>query len=210
MMKAELYDLDGLVIHSPLPFPIGAVSEHFRVRPVNYEPPPIVPLTRDVDETYAMSVKQIFAYIASSMRSVDRDTWYFLWERTADIYGNTGGPNKRPWIDMTVRTLEKGLVYTRFKDIFFRPSGVSGVESKGAAILELITQYDDVTHYDDDPWVIFGLAKAFPAEKFPGVKFILVQELDAGILATREELERFPNVRREAWREILNRNKRMQ
>jgi hypothetical protein len=209
MKEAELFDLDGVVIHSPLPFPIEAVSKNFHVRPVNYESPPIVPLTRDIDETYAMSVKQLIAYVAQSVRSVDLDTWQFLWERTADVYGNTGRPNKRPWVDMTTRTLEEGFVQTRFKKIFFRPEGVSGIESKGAAIAQLVEQYDHVTHYDDDPWVIFGLAKAFPAEKFPGVKLVLVQELDSGILVTHEELSRFSNIRREAWRDILSAAKRM-
>ncbi len=193
MTEAESYDLDGVVIRSPLPFPIESVSKHFRVRPVNYEPPPVVPLTRRVEETHAMSAQQRIAYAASLVRSVDMDTWQFLWERTADVYGNSGRPNKRPWVDMTVRTLKKGMVYTRFKDIFFRPHGVSGIESKGAAIAELTKKYDHVTHIDDDPWVIFGLAKVFP-----DVQFTLVQDLDFGILVTNEELQRFPNVRRVA------------
>jgi hypothetical protein len=193
MTEAESFDLDGIVIHSPLPFPIDEVSKYFRVRPVNYESPPIVPLSREVDETYAMSAKQHIAYGVQSVRSVDLDTWEFLWNRTADVYGNTGRPNKRPWVDMTARTLEKGFVYTRFKNIFFRPAGVTGIESKGAAIAELVKQYDNVTHIDDDPWVIFGLAKVFPR-----VTFMLVQDLDFGILVSRAEMERFPNVRRVA------------
>jgi hypothetical protein len=193
MNEAESYDLDGVVIYTPLPFPIDAVAKHFRVRPVDYEPPPIVPLTRHVEETYAMSVRQLIAYVAQKTRSVDPDIMQFLWERTADVYGNTGRPNKRPWVDLTVRTLEKGAVYMRFTDIFFRPKGVGSIRSKGAAIAELAKKYDHVTHIDDDPWVIFGLAKVFP-----DVQFTLVQELDIGILVTAEELQRFPNVRRVA------------
>lgn len=193
MTEAESFDLDGIVIHGPIPFQFDAISKYFRDRPVNYEPPAIVPLSREVEETYTMPARQILAYVAQSMRSVDLDMWHFLWNRTADVYGNTGRPNKRSWIDMTERTLEKGLVMSRFKKIYFRPEGVSGIQSKGAAIAELAGEYDHVTHYDDDPWVIFGLAKVFP-----GVTFMLVQDLDFGLLVSRAEMERFPNVRRVA------------
>lgn len=193
MTEAESFDLDGIVIPSTIPFQFDAVSKYFREGPVNYKPPVIVPLCREVEETYAMSIKQTIAYFVQSIHSVDRDMWQFLWSRTADVYGNTGRPNKRPWVNMTVRTLEDGFVFQRFKKIFFRPEGVSGIQSKGAAIAELADEYDHVTHYDDDPWVIFGLAKVFPR-----VTFTLVQDLNFGTLVSYEEMKRFPNVRRVA------------
>lgn len=193
MKEAESFDLDGVVIAGTIPFPFDSIAKYFRERPAEYQPPAIVPLQREVEETYMMSLNQAMAYVVQSGRFVDPDMWQFLWSRTADVYGNTGRPNKRPWVDMTERTLADGFVLQRFKKIFFRPEGVNGIQSKGAAIAELFSRYDRVTHYDDDPWVIGGLARLFPA-----VTFVYVQNLNSGTLFSDEEMKRFPNVTRVA------------
>lgn len=193
MHEAELYDFDGVLLPNVTAFPFDAVAKQFRENPIRYIPPPIEPVSREIEETYLMSVRQAAAYIIRSRSSVSLDMWEYLWNRTADVYGNTGRPNKRPWVNLTARTLKNGHVFSRFKNIYYRPEGVSGIQSKGAAILELSQMYDHVRHYDDDPWVIFGLAKAFPE-----VEFVLVQDINFGILISHEEMELFPNVTRVA------------
>jgi hypothetical protein len=194
MHEAESYTLDGLIINSTIPFPIAQVAKAYGGdRPVDCDPPTLVSLDRRVRETNIIPLKQIIPYFVQTRHSVDPAMWEFLWNREADVYGNTGRPNRRPWVDMTERTLIKGFVLDRFKDIFFKPKDVSSIQSKGEAIDRLTKHYDHVTHFDDDPYVIFGLAK-----KFPEVTFIYVQPLDFGLLVTREEMERFPNIRRVA------------
>jgi hypothetical protein len=193
MHRAESYDLDGIVIHSAIPFRFDSLSKLFRSDPVHYESPTIVPVNRDIEETFVLPFKQIFPYLAQSMRSVDRDMWEYLWNRTADVYGNTGRPNKRPWVEMTKQTLRDGEVLQRFKKIYFRPRDVAPIQSKGAALAELSEIYDDITHIDDDPFVVYGL---YPL--FPKVHFILVQGLSFGTPVTDEEKRRFPNVERVA------------
>ena len=191
LKEAESYDLDGVIISNNTPFQFDTVRKYFRIDPIRYVPPPIVPVDRKVEESYIMPVNDVMNYFAQMVRSVDLDTWQYLWDRNIDVYGNTGRPNIRPWVDLTHRTLDRGLVLPRFKDIFFRPKGINGIQSKGAALLELSEKYDKVTHYDDDPWVIFGLAKIFP-----NVDFVFVQGLTSGILMSEEEKTLFPNVTR--------------
>lgn len=190
-MKAESYDLDGLIISGPVPFQFDVVLKHYHIDPLEYVPPEIPPLQKDADTSRPMTPKELVNYGIQAAARVESDMWQYLWDRKSDVFGNTGRPNKQPWIHLTRRTLEQGYVFSRFKDIYYRPDGMSGVQSKGAAIRELSGIYDHVTHFDDDPWVIFGLAKIFP-----DVTFVLVQELKGGLLFSREETERFPNVRR--------------
>jgi hypothetical protein len=187
MKEAESYDLDGVIISGTIPFQFDTIRKYFRADPINYLPPAIFPVDREVEESYFMPANDVMNYVIQSVRSVDIDTWQYLWDRNVDMYGNTGRPNKRPWVDLTRRTLDRGLVLPRFKDIFFRPKGVIGIQSKGAALLELLERYDKVTHFDDDPWVIFGLAKIFPN---------VDQGLTSGILMSQEEKTLFPNVTR--------------
>jgi hypothetical protein len=189
--KAESYALDGQGLIIPGIFPLESVAKHYHVSPLEYIPPDIHPVSREIDESNSMTVKEKINYGIQSVASVSRDAWQYLWDREAVVFGNTGRPNKRPWVDLTMRTLVNGNLHNRFEDVFFRPEGVSGIESKGAAILELTKEFKNVTHYDIDPWIIFGLAKVFP-----DVSFVLVQDDNPGILMTREELARFPNVSR--------------
>ena len=195
MIEAELYGFEGIVFTGSL-FPFQKVAEAFgKKRPADADPPVIVPLDREVDESFHMSPKMWLAYFNQLFHSVDPEIPYFLWDRPAgiDVYGNTGRPNKRRWVNMTEHKLEKGLLYGRFKYIFFRPKDVKPIQSKGEAIALLAEHYDHVTHYDLDPWVVFGLAKVFPE-----VEFKLVETLGTGLFVSQAEMNRFPNVERVA------------
>jgi hypothetical protein len=193
MIEAESYGFEGIVFTGSL-FPFKKVAEAFgKKRPADADPPAIVPLDREVDESFHMSPKMWAEFFNKAIHSVDSDLWYYLMNRSADIYGNTGRPNKRPWINMTQDKLLDGNVFVLFKHIYFRPKDVSPIQSKGEAIAQLREHYDHVTHYDVDPWVVFGLAKVFP-----DVSFTLVETLHSGLFVSRAEMNRFPNVRRVA------------
>jgi hypothetical protein len=193
MIEAESYGFEGIVFSGSL-FPFKKVAEAFgKQRPADVDPPTIVPFDREVEESFHMSAKMWIEFFNKAFHSVDSDLWYYLMNRSADIYGNTGRPNKRPWVNMTQDKLLNGNVLALFKYIFFRPKDVSSIQSKGEAIAQLAEHYDHVTHYDVDPWVIFGLAKVFP-----NVEFKLVQTLSSGLLVSQAEMNRFPNVRRVA------------
>jgi hypothetical protein len=191
MLEAESYGFEGIVFPGFLP--VKKVAKIFNSRPADVNPPPIVPLDREIDESFFMSFGMWIEFFNKRFNSADSDIWYYLMNRQADLFGNTGRPNKRLWINMTEQKLVDGYVYDLFKYIFYRPKDVSPIESKCEAIAQLAEQYERVTHYDADPWVTFGLAK-----RFPQVTFVLVQGLEFGLLVSRQEMERFPNVRRVA------------
>lgn len=195
MRCAESYSFDGVIFSNPNPFSFESVAKIFREDPLHYTAPPLFPVDRRLEETLIMSPKQIAEYVSQSFSSVMPDAWHYLWMReNTDVYGNTGRPYKLPWVQLTERTIEQGNLRTRFKDIFYRPKDVSGIQSKGEAILRLLETYNVVTHYDNNPWIIFGLARAIPE-----AKFVLVQSQNTGTLYSQDQANEFGNVRVE-WR----------
>lgn len=107
------------------------------------------------------------------------------------VYGNTGRPNKTAWVDMTERTLHKGGILTQFEDIFYTPHGMKTAVSKAVALKELAARYRKVAHYDDDPKTAVYLATLFP-----DVQIYLIQSGVTGLLYSREEIARVPNIHR--------------
>ncbi len=191
MKSAELYTLDGVVFTNHDPFTIETVAKYFRQDPLVYTAPPIQSLDRTPEDTWRMSPKQLTQYVSQSFSTVIPDSMYYLWGRDGvDVYGNTGRPNKLPWINLTTRTIAEGHLSARFVDVFYRPRDVSGIMSKGEAILRLLDKYEKVTHYDNNPWVIFGLARAIPR-----AHFVLVQGLNSGVLFSQEQADLFGNVK---------------
>jgi len=195
MKCAELYSLDGVVFSNLNPFSFDAIKEIFQEDPLLYRAPAIHTLDRTPEKTLFVPPAQIGEYASQLLCQVLPEAWQYLWSRQeVDIYGNTGRPNKTPWIQLTERTIEQGNLRTRFKDIFYRPKDVSSIESKGEAILQMLETYDTVTHYDNNPWVIFGLAR-----KIPRAKFVLVQSQNKGTLYSQAQADAFGNVKVE-WR----------
>jgi hypothetical protein len=191
MLRAESYDLDGTVFPGGKNSFLQKTFTYQGISPHEYTIPEVAPIPRPERTSYLMSVQEMSRFIAQLPASVSVDMWQYLWNRSDDVYANTGRPNAPLWKYTTEQILRRGNVFDRFKDIFYRPDGVSGVESKGAAIAELLTKYDSVTHYDDDAFVIFPLARLFPE-----AQFVFVQGLSSGVLMTRDEREQFPNVTR--------------
>lgn len=109
----------------------------------------------------------------------------------ADIYGNTGRSHKGEWVDMTEETLRRGGIAEYFREVFYTPEGVRTAISKAHAIQELTKQYERVEFYDDDPKTAL-----FIASLLPNVDVNLVQHGLTGLLVSRDELEKLPNLKR--------------
>ncbi len=110
-----------------------------------------------------------------------------------DIYGNTGRSHKGQWVNMTEETLHRGKVIEYFKGVFYTPDGVRTAVSKAHALLGLAKQYEEVEFDDDDP-----RTARFIAQLFPNIQVNLVQHRSTGLLVSRNELDKLPNLRRVA------------
>lgn len=143
-----------------------------------------VPLALTERISYAVHAqRQVFPWVRSLLE-VTRS-------RDMDHYGNTGRSNKRAWVDMSYRTLEQGGVAHLFEDVFFTPEGTPTAVSKAAGIRDLLVQYDEVNHVEDDP-----RTAVFLAGLFPEVTVYLVQYGTTGLLYSHAEVSSFPNIRR--------------
>lgn len=191
---AESYDLDGVVIdRRPLVGQFGAVRDFLLNGTTIYKPPTIPDVPRFVQVARVSSSKEAIVLFFHSIRPLKKGVKEFIESSHADKYGNTGRSNKKPWVEMTRRTLSRGGIFEQFEDVFFKPEGIRTIESKGAAIAELRKRYGCVRHYDDNPADVLGLARVFP-----DVQFIIVQDLTTGLLLSRTEMSEYPNVQRVA------------
>ena len=191
--EAILYDLDGVIIGRP-PVQFSALWKYMFMGNRIYIPPELPStLNRTEDPARISTFFEATSFYFQSLRSVKSGISEHLGKQTADKFGNTGRPNKTPWVKMTRHTLSKGGVWTQFDDIFFKPVGAKTIESKGVAIAQTCEAYEVVTHIDDNPADVLGLAKFFP-----NVQFIIVSDRSTGILMSRVELREYPNVKRVA------------
>lgn len=189
--KAESFDLDGVIIGRP-GIQAKALWEFSRRGNEIYTPPDYIPhVPRNIRGGVIFSPSELISFNAHNGRHVVPGVTEFLERRDADIYGNTGRSNKKPWVEMTRNTLRDGEVLAQFQDIFFKPPGTKTIISKGAGIQQLREQYGHVTHYDDNPADVLGLAAYFR-----DVDFVIVQDWTTGILFSRIEMNNYPNVTR--------------
>lgn len=195
-------DLDGVVIWRP-PVQFGAfVKRHIKRQGATmYTPPEEIPeLSREIKDDQ-LKPSELLSYLMHAIRSVSGSAREFIDEKsvTADIYANTGRAARTPWVNMTMRTLENGGLHGAFADYFFKPDGTRTMLSKLAAVDDLRRKYEKVTHYDDNP------ADALPiASHFPDVHVVIVEDLSTGILYSRHEAQRYPNVTRIAKLKAVN------
>lgn len=192
--RAESFDLDGVVIGRQIPIQGGALKGLAQRGVTIYEPPESIPeVPRFTRGGLILSPQEAVSFYFHSRRHIIPGVKEFLESRDTDKFGNTGRSNKKVWVDMTRKTLQDGGILDQFQDIFFKPPGIRTIISKGAGIQQLQQQYQHVTHYDDNPADVLGLATIFP-----DVKFVVVQDLSTGILFSRIDMESYPNVRRVA------------
>jgi hypothetical protein len=92
---------------------------------------------------------------------------------------------------MTRATLERGEISDLLEDTFFTPEGMKTAVSKAAGIRELLKQYPNIDHVEDDP-----RTAVYIASLFPDVTVHLVQFGSTGMLYSRQEVDKLPNIRR--------------
>jgi hypothetical protein len=191
--QATSLDLDGVIFSRP-PIQITAVFGYMLHGNGIYEPVRnLSDMERSVVDEPITSFFEKRSYKTHASRKLAPDAHQFIEQEAneRDIYGNTGRRNKKNWVDMTKQTLDDEKVLRFFKDFFFKPKGVRTVESKGAAISQLLKRYKNVKHVDDNPADVLPLAKIFPM-----VQFFIVQDLTTGLLFSRIEIKEYPNVKR--------------
>lgn len=191
-------DLDGVVCWRP-PFQTKAVRDYFKSGPDIYIPPPFIPvipreLRRKIRNEPITRKKELIDLFLARTHFVFHGVKKTLLNLDdVDIYGNTGRPNKKAWVDLTLEKLKRAEILDKFTDILFRPNGYTTMLSKIAGVSELRELYRQVIHVDDNP------EDALPiAARFPDVQVVIVQDLTTGLLFSRVEMEKFPNVRRVA------------
>lgn len=193
--RAISLDLDGVVIQRP-PFQLKAlIDRHIKRRGARiFTPPAEIPTPNRDPQPGQIKPQELISFLMHSRRSLRPGVEAFLDSQYGtDIFANTGRPTRIPWITMTLRTLIREGVNHRFNDFFFKPDGTRTMISKLAAIAELRQTHAQVTHYDDNP------ADALPiAAFFPDVQVVIVQDLTTGLLYSRSEAQRYPNVTRVA------------
>ncbi|MDO8618693.1 MAG: hypothetical protein Q7R49_01970 [Candidatus Daviesbacteria bacterium] len=111
-------------------------------------------------------------------RMVKPGTREFLLSLGTDaIFGNTGRKNNLYWVRMTERNLKTGGVDDLFKEIYFKPQGVSSDEGKYWNIRAIKDRGFKVRHFDDNAYLIEQLAPEFPDDEF-----VLVEDYSSWLL----------------------------
>ncbi len=193
---AQSYDFDDTLIERKLHIQLGAIRRHISRIPRIYIPPidQVPQLDRQIVDTPVQGAFEKASFRIHAGRQVYPHIAGILQQRLEegiDIYGNTGRVSKKTWVNMTNNTLYEAGIAQYFKDVFYKPENTSTLYSKLDAIRALALKYDHVEHFDDNP------ADAIPiAALFPKVSVYIINYRSTGILFSRKELERFPNVRR--------------
>jgi len=161
-----------------------------------YEGITIEPITRAISSN-KLSLKDQMSLHGHAVRKINPDIVPVLDNMQTNgvvIYGNTGRENSQPWIEMTEHQLRELGIRDYFESIFFTPVDLPTRSSKAAGIEVLRRKYSFVIHADDDPRTIFHLASIYPEGS--GVQFYLLHYGPTGLLYSKRELARFPNVTR--------------
>jgi len=196
ILEARSCDLDDSLIEREgitrgLGLAIGRIKPH-RFPP--YDALTLPDVSRDIVDLPITSLAEQISFTAHSKRSVFSEAIELVEQDAADgihIYGNTGRSNKRIWTKMTEETLRRAGINQYFQDIFYTPDGVKTAVSKASGLKFLLTKYEKVSHLEDDP-----RTAAYIALLFPMVDVYLIQYESTGLLFSRKEMERFPNIHR--------------
>lgn len=192
---AHAYDFDDTLLNRSRSIRVGALifrrifqRHHDQLPPIDS----ISPLVRDVRETPITTLGELISYAHHSIIGLIPGVKEVLEADKAegvDIYGITGRSNKRPWVDMTNRTLEKEGIEPLFTDVLFTPKGYRTAVSKADGLRTLQEMYEEVEFSDDDPETI-----AYLAGQFPDITFNYVHYGSTGLIYSEMEHRQFPNV----------------
>ena len=142
------------------------------------------------EDPVASTQEKFFLWL-HQQRSVDRRVAELLQRENFDlVVGNTGRPDKRAWVDMTMEGLAAGGFAGIFDGVYFKPKGASSEDTKYSTLYRMLHE-GHVTHYDDNAQTVKRLAPLLPE-----VDFVIVQDITSGILFSAAEMRRNPNVTR--------------
>jgi hypothetical protein len=186
--SAVSFDIDGVLVPR-FPFQLVAFQLWNLNRPLKPKLKHLIYARDKTPQDRPLSFQERF--IAG--RSVIPEAVEIIDQIQADIIiGNTGRSNSSSMVNLTNEQLLRGKILNKLDYVNFKPDGMSPDESKYWALRELIGKgYTNITHYDDNARTVKRLARLLPE-----VKFVIVQDLTSGILFSRKEMEKFPNVTR--------------
>lgn len=156
------------------------------------KPVPILPAQREsldgkispiiVYEAIRHSIPPVFPDVARVIRGLDEKF----------IYGATGRYNNEAMIASTVLSLTWAKIFSKFDDIYFRPTGYTTVQSKVAAIADIRKQFyeNEIIVVDDNPEDLIP-----EAVTFPNISFLLIRDFTTNRLLRGINLSTIPNVR---------------
>lgn len=193
--RALILDLDGVVVGKPTPF-LKTLARYAIHGSKLFEPPAEI---KGVPERFnsVLNPLEWLLLKATARRKVTEEARSYLETQSKtgeiDIYVNTGRPNKKPWVNATIRTLDKGRVLPYLEDVVFKSSRIQAEIAKAVNAKSISQGYEHIVIVDDNPLDALMIAKFLPE-----AEVIILQSLTGGILFSRVEHQNYPNVRRVA------------
>ena len=171
----------GGVTHPRHPFQVKAVLNRMLHDQSIYQPPQEIPhIDRTVsDEPLTPAEKIIFVYYLAGSIFMYPDAKALLpvLREHADIYLNTGVPNKTPFVKLVTASFQRHGIDGVFKGKFFTPAGIPVLHSKLDPIQEAQPLYAGVTVVDDDPTIAIPIKR-----RFRNTDTVVIGDLSSGIL----------------------------
>lgn len=185
--RAASFDLDG-VIFPRIPVQSAVFSPN-KKRSNPYFPGQEIPVLDRTASREPLSGLKVLELMFHRIRPPFPDAKRAILEtKGVDMYGNTGRPNHIAWISMTKKTLGAELA-NKLLNIFFTPEGVKNTMGKLSTIAYLLSLYDGVDHFEDNPGNGVPIATVFP-----NVRVFMVRDLSTDVLLPQKVLDKHPNL----------------
>src|SRR3990167_8941607 len=105
--RALSLDFDG-VVFPRIPIQTNAVWSYLRRGSRIYAPPDELPVVERKLQDGRLRFSERPSFLMHKLRSVPLDVRLAIGDLVDfDVYGNTGRPNRKPWVDLTMEALEK-------------------------------------------------------------------------------------------------------
>jgi len=193
--RALILDLDGVVVGKPTPL-LKTLARYAMHGSKLFEPPVNISKTPE-DFNSRLNLFEWLLLKATSQRKVTEEAKDYIISQSEkgeiDIYINTGRPNKKPWVNATIETLDKGQVLPYLKDVVFKSLKTQPEIGKAVNARDISQGYKDIVVVDDNPLEALMIAKFLP-----NAEVVIIQSLTGGLLYSRVENQKYPNVRRVA------------
>jgi len=193
--RAIILDLDGVVVGKPTPFLKTLARYAIHGRKI-FEPPANIPETIEELDSDLNPLEWLLLK-ATARRKVTEEARKYVSSQSetheVDIYVNTGRPSKKPWVNATIRTLDQGRILPHLKDVVFKSLRTQAEIGKAVNARNISQGYERIVIVDDNPLDALMIARFVP-----DAEVIIIQSLTGGLLYSRVESQRYPNVRRVA------------